>query len=167
MKKDLQVYRGVRISKRWVATSEKGLSVAVSPEQVRKMGSVTQVIRYRNDSVVTRITEELKVTRKIAKKLFTDLKRFLWLAAVSKEKHLVPSPVLDDAWHSFVLFTKDYEDFCNKYFGGFLHHAPQRHGEKRLARADLRGTIEAMYKEFKKIPSPNWHYLPTSQILQT
>lgn len=166
MKDGLYTYGGVQISQRWVATSERGLSVAVAPQRVRSIGSVEQVLAYGNESVVTRIMEELKVSKAVAEDLFKDLKRFLWLAAVSSEKHLVPSPVLDEAWHAFVLFTSDYAQFCEKHFGGFLHHAPQRHGEKRLSRGDLQGTIDAMNREFGGVPSPFWHYLPVKQALQ-
>jgi hypothetical protein len=36
----------------------------------------------------------------------------------------MPSQVVDDLWHEFILYTRAYEDFCNKAFGGFLHHTP-------------------------------------------
>jgi hypothetical protein len=36
----------------------------------------------------------------------------------------MPSQVVDDAWHDFILFTKDYEVFCKKAFGKYLHHTP-------------------------------------------
>jgi hypothetical protein len=166
MKKDLHIYQGVQISERWVSTSEKGLSVAVAPQRVREIGTVEQVLSYTNNSVVARIMEELKVSEDVAAQLFTDLKRFLWLSAVSSEEHLVPSPILDEAWHAFVLFTADYADFCKSHFDGFLHHAPQRHGEKRLSRGDLQGTIDAMNREFGGVPSPFWHYIPVQQALQ-
>ena len=31
---------------------------------------------------------------------------------------------IDDMWHTFLLFTKDYAAFCNEYFGHFIHHNP-------------------------------------------
>ena len=36
----------------------------------------------------------------------------------------MPSQVIDDAWHAFILFTRNYEQFCRKAFGRFLHHTP-------------------------------------------
>jgi len=36
----------------------------------------------------------------------------------------MPSKVVDEAWHEFILFTKQYESFCNRAFGTFLHHKP-------------------------------------------
>lgn len=36
----------------------------------------------------------------------------------------MPSQVVDDLWHEFILFTSDYQLFCQKAFGRFLHHTP-------------------------------------------
>jgi hypothetical protein len=36
----------------------------------------------------------------------------------------MPSQVVDDAWHEFILFTRHYENFCRNAFGRFLHHTP-------------------------------------------
>lgn len=36
----------------------------------------------------------------------------------------MPSQVVDDLWHEFILFTRDYADFCQRAFGQFLHHTP-------------------------------------------
>ena len=36
----------------------------------------------------------------------------------------MPSQVVDDAWHEFILFTRQYQRFCNQALGKFLHHTP-------------------------------------------
>lgn len=36
----------------------------------------------------------------------------------------MPSQVVDDAWHEFILFTRQYDKFCRAAFGRFLHHTP-------------------------------------------
>ena len=36
----------------------------------------------------------------------------------------MPSLVVDDLWHEFILYTRDYQLFCQQAFGRFLHHAP-------------------------------------------
>lgn len=36
----------------------------------------------------------------------------------------MPSQIVDDAWHEFILFTHSYQQFCQKAFGRFLHHTP-------------------------------------------
>lgn len=36
----------------------------------------------------------------------------------------MPSQVVDDLWHEFILYTRNYEVFCQRAFGRFLHHTP-------------------------------------------
>ena len=36
-----------------------------------------------------------------------------------------PSKEVDELWHLFILFTKDYREFCQKYLGQFLDHVLQ------------------------------------------
>ena len=36
----------------------------------------------------------------------------------------MPSQVVDDLWHEFILYTKNYQQFCERAFGRFLHHTP-------------------------------------------
>jgi hypothetical protein len=36
----------------------------------------------------------------------------------------MPSQAADDLWHEFILYTREYRDFCDKAFGTFLHHSP-------------------------------------------
>ncbi len=36
----------------------------------------------------------------------------------------MPSQVVDDLWHELILYTKNYEQFCKKAFGQFMHHSP-------------------------------------------
>lgn len=36
----------------------------------------------------------------------------------------MPSQVVDELWHEFILYTRNYETFCQRAFGTFLHHTP-------------------------------------------
>ena len=37
---------------------------------------------------------------------------------------------IDDMWHTFLLFTKDYMYFCSKYLGQYFHHSPTTSEDK-------------------------------------
>lgn len=53
----------------------------------------------------------------------------------------MPSQVVDDLWHEFILYTRHYELFCREAFGGFLHHTPAVVlGPQRRDNAGLRRT---------------------------
>ena len=44
---------------------------------------------------------------------------------MSGKRHVsMPSQVADDLWHEFILYTREYDAFCRRAFGGFLHHTP-------------------------------------------
>lgn len=46
-------------------------------------------------------------------------------AAKGKMHMGMPSRIVDDAWHEFILISRAYSDFCQRAFGAYLHHAPE------------------------------------------
>lgn len=53
------------------------------------------------------------------------LRQFFLAHLKSGRKYVsMPSQVADDLWHEFILYTKNYEQFCRRAFGRFLHHTP-------------------------------------------
>lgn len=52
----------------------------------------------------------------------------------------MPSQVVDDLWHEFILYTRHYDAFCRQAFGRFLHHTPAvvLAGRDRQSNAGLR-----------------------------
>lgn len=52
--------------------------------------------------------------------------RQFFLAYLKSGRRFVamPSQVVDDLWHEFILCTRSYDHFCRHAFGGFLHHTP-------------------------------------------
>lgn len=49
---------------------------------------------------------------------------FLAHLAAKREFVSMPSQVTDDLWHEFILYTRNYDDFCQRAFGRFMHHTP-------------------------------------------
>lgn len=57
--------------------------------------------------------------------VFQGLKDYFRICHRAKNRMVsMPSQVVDDAWHEFILSTRFYEKFCNKALGRFLHHTP-------------------------------------------
>lgn len=53
------------------------------------------------------------------------LRQYLLLCSYADGKVLaMPSKVVDDAWHEFILITRAYNEFCLLGIGRFLHHTP-------------------------------------------
>jgi len=58
-------------------------------------------------------------------KVFEALKYYFYICnQANKSSVSMPSQIVDVAWHEFILFTKEYEKFCENAFGRFLHHTP-------------------------------------------
>jgi hypothetical protein len=53
------------------------------------------------------------------------LRQFFLGYLKAKGKYVsMPSQVADDLWHEFILHTREYSAFCQKAFGGYMHHTP-------------------------------------------
>ena len=101
------------------------------------MTPLEKVLTYQNQDAVWRFCENFEVTQKEANSIFIELKKLLWLCAVIKlereqlienlpERLVIDETILiiDEMWHNFICFTKEYNDFCMDYFGFFIHHYP-------------------------------------------
>lgn len=49
---------------------------------------------------------------------------FLVYHRSSYQSIAMPSQVVDDLWHEFILYTKNYQTFCQHAFGRYMHHTP-------------------------------------------
>lgn len=56
--------------------------------------------------------------------LYTEFLKFAYVTKVSNEPVAMMSAEVDEIWHQFILYTRDYLKFCNDYLGEFLHHIP-------------------------------------------
>ncbi|WP_437736860.1 glycine-rich domain-containing protein [Sorangium sp. So ce1335] len=81
---------------------------------------------YRAPFVIDKLLMNKTVaTEREAEALFRELARYLWLVESDRTRaYPMFSLRVDEAWHQFVLFTIEYADFCERFFGRFLHHAP-------------------------------------------
>lgn len=53
------------------------------------------------------------------------LKQFFLAHLMSDRKFVsMPSQIADHLWHEFILYTREYQQFCTAAFGRFMHHTP-------------------------------------------
>jgi hypothetical protein len=98
-----------------------------------------ELLHYKNQAVVNRFKKEYPHLSHQAEIIFEDLLRFFWGTrkhALDKKENPEKNEFqfifimdkdmmeIDQMWHIFLLFTRDYASFCHKYFGEFLHHQP-------------------------------------------
>ena len=66
-----------------------------------------------------------QLTEQQLDKVFQELRDYFRICHGAKSRRVsMPSQVVDDAWHEFILFTRIYQKFCSKALGRFLHHLP-------------------------------------------
>ena len=60
-----------------------------------------------------------------AEDLFREVKRYLVLADADQSRAWnMYSLRVDEAWHQFILFTRQYMEFCQLHFGRYVPHNP-------------------------------------------
>ena len=103
------------------------------------MPELDRVLSYKHPQVIVNYQRNYPQNEAIAGYLFHEMLKFLWLSrkhALDLENHRGNPTIdflfvmheemrdIDNMWHTFILYTKDYIDFCNQHFGEYLHHQP-------------------------------------------
>lgn len=66
-----------------------------------------------------------------------ELKKWLVMAAHRPDNDFVIFGAVDRLWHTFVLFTREYAEFCDQVAGHFIHHVPA----EKIAEAKEAGIV--------------------------
>lgn len=101
--------------------------------------ALNQLLQFEHPQVVRSFVRDHRGDEKTARELFENMLKYLWLS----NKHLEDKKQnpkdeslqftfvmheemrqIDNMWHNFILYTNDYTDFCQRYFGEYLHHVP-------------------------------------------
>lgn len=88
---------------------------------------IKEVMAYKMPDIIARCKKDFNYTDEDMQLLEKELKRFFILCILgsnSKSGIDMYSKDVDNLWHTFILFTKEYADFCYQYHGKFLHHVP-------------------------------------------
>lgn len=77
------------------------------------------------------IREKLEIEGKLSSDMeymeaFTEFKKYVVLSKLNPDLRLgMPSRKVDAVWHQFILFTRHYQEFCDKFLGHYMHHSPK------------------------------------------
>lgn len=124
-----------------------------------------RVLSYENDGIVKKYSRDYNVSINTARDRFEELKKFLFICK-KYEGSFSPSKVIDDIWHTFILFTKDYQIFCSQYLGGFIHHSPDIDISEKSKKANnrkYRNLYTNLVHEFG-VPSEDCWHIPVKQV---
>lgn len=98
------------------------------------------LLNFKHQGVLTRYEKEYPDSLMSAEETLAELMKYFWLChkhAVDKKRFPRKRVLdfrcamhtemieIDNMWHTFLLFTRDYHAFCRDYLGGiFFHHDP-------------------------------------------
>jgi hypothetical protein len=111
------------------------------------IAALETVMAYQHPDVVARFLKSWDIPEAEAQEVFDELKKWLWLCAVSRHDaepgtlgrplSIINSMILvDEMWHAFILYTKDYSQFCHDHFGYYIHHGPTTLAQKEATRIE-------------------------------
>lgn len=130
------------------------------PSFSRNEELLAKVMSYQHGPLIERMQGTLDLKEEEAKKLFDDTKRFLFLCGTIEDTSFAPTKMIDECWHTFLLYTQDYGPFCTKFFGDFIHHCPLTPAEMATSDGSMvkrtLATANAVYGE--RNLSENWEY---------
>ena len=145
------------IGGRPVSSSERTL---VAPADRELAATYEPVLRFEAPYLIEKLVKDRIVdTAEEGEALFAEAKKFLILSYTDSDVSWnMYSTRVDEAWHQFVLFTSQYVDFCQRYFGEYLHHnpsnAPEAPGRPELKPSTFEG-FRARYESFFGEPLPD------------
>jgi hypothetical protein len=107
------------------------------------------------------VKDRIVETPEEAEALFTEVKRYMIMAALdyTKSWHMY-SLRIDECWHQFILFTRQYIEFCKQYFDRYIPHSPSNAPEAKSA-VSVETTFQQFserYEELFGMPLPDIWY---------
>lgn len=101
-----------------------------------------RAVRLERERFVRRYTFSAELFAKVQEKYPLLEEKDLYLVAKALRQYFLaylrsggktvgmPSRVVDEMWHEFILDTRKYTAFCKKAFGDYFHHIPASRSQK-------------------------------------
>jgi hypothetical protein len=96
------------------------------------------------DRLVRRIVQDDDIEQALAVRIVDQALAFLYACAKAPNTPLRPSKTVDIGWHTFVLHTHAYAQFCDTVAGRFIHHEPEEFESPTRPRDTLAPTVNTM-----------------------
>jgi len=107
---------------------------------------IERILQYKApQAVIDRYVDDYGVTETVAREHEQELKRFLGMCLSSPSIEYGMFGPVDNFWHTWILFTREWVDFSQSVFGNYIHHQPATREEKNLIK---RGITPSSYVTF-------------------
>ncbi len=95
------------------------------PDEQAQSEIVHRAMKFNIKDVVARYMKDEGLTKQIALEHEREMKRFLAMCAMHPKACYGMKGPIDEIWHTFLMFTRDYAEFCQQVAGRFIHHVPE------------------------------------------
>lgn len=112
---------------------------------------------YKNEDLISRFLDIYSIDEIDAIDIFEETKKWLWLCSNAKMDLIIDDSliIIDEMWHNFILFTKEYDLFCKEYLGNYIHHQPTT----KLKKEDWNKDINKSINEYKENLKRQYEYI--------
>lgn len=100
--------------------------------------------------------EAVAAQRRWAERILNQTIAFLYLLAGDRGGNHSPSPLVDIGWHVFLMYTREYAEFCNRVLGRFIHHSPNDVPGVAYATNSVELTVKAMCELHLQVDAEVW-----------
>ena len=98
---------------------------------IEKIQALERLERYViPDGVISRLVEKPAYSQFSASEILgriAEFKKFMALLVINhdrKRRVEMTNQEIDEIWHTFILFTREYKEFCEMLVGEYMHHEP-------------------------------------------
>lgn len=132
---------------------------SLAQKDIKKI--TANVMNYHMDNIIERCKEDYKYTNEDMAIIEKEFKKFMILSIISEtNSESMFSQDVDNLWHTFLLFTKEYADFCKKHAGRFIHHVPQPHMSRTPEKAEIIAQYFVSFAQnYEKVFGEEIHHL--------
>jgi len=104
-----------------------------------------------------RLADEQDWTGDFAERAIKEYLRFICLAVVAGHP-VTPSFVVDEVWHTHLIFTRSYWEELGDIVGRLIHHDPGQgeNGDETMFARQYQRTLESYRKFFSEPPADIW-----------
>lgn len=106
-------------------------------------------MKYDMSAVMERYAEETRLPQEALDEHEREIKRFLALCSMNPGRYGMRGP-MDELWHTFILFTSSYAEFCRELGGGFIHHLPASPKERRSHDPDKKSGYVRFLEDYEE-----------------
>jgi hypothetical protein len=114
--------------------------------------------------IIERVRSKGIIAEHLTDQAVTEFKKYMALVALGYEELGMHSSEVDEIWHNFILFTREYGEFCDRACGHMIHHRPNTSRRPELPPTSV-ATFKDAYSTFFGTIPPIWQARNNDEIL--